>query len=138
MCRMSQSVLSSPFMTDHLICNRSNTQGTTIGTQIIYPSGTPDFIPGFLLCSCFSVFNLVCSVMQMLVYLFYIWPLYSLSFHLPHLICKLSHKKMFRIYLSNGGNRTLDVKINDNMIRCKPLTRNQQYAYLRLIHQGAR
>jgi type II secretory pathway component PulF len=39
-------VLSS-FMTYHRICNYINTMGVTSGAGIAYPSGAPEFTPGF-------------------------------------------------------------------------------------------
>jgi hypothetical protein len=51
----------SLFMTCHRICNYINTTGVTNGTGTAYPSGAPEFIPGFsgvrvtqslVLCTC--------------------------------------------------------------------------------------
>jgi len=34
-------------MTYHRVCNYTNTTGATGGTKTAYPSGAPEFTPGF-------------------------------------------------------------------------------------------
>ena len=45
-CRKHFPVLSS-FMTYHRVCNYINTTGVTSGAGTAYPSGVPEFTPGF-------------------------------------------------------------------------------------------
>jgi ribosome biogenesis protein Nip4 len=45
-CRKHFPVLSS-FMTYHRVCNWNNTSGATSGARTAYPSGAPEFTPGF-------------------------------------------------------------------------------------------
>ena len=45
-CRKHFPVLSS-FMTYHRVCNYINTTGSTSGARTAYPSGAPEFTPGF-------------------------------------------------------------------------------------------
>ena len=60
-CRKHLPVLSS-FVTYHWVCNKINTMGATSGAETVYPSGAPEFTPGFsgvcvtqslVLCACF-------------------------------------------------------------------------------------
>jgi len=44
---VSTSQVLSSFMTYHQVCNWSNMTGATSGAGIAYPSGAPDFTPGF-------------------------------------------------------------------------------------------
>jgi len=45
-CSNHNPVLSS-FMTYHWVCNKSNMTGAISGEGTAYPSGAPEFIPGF-------------------------------------------------------------------------------------------
>ena len=50
-CRNHNPVLSS-IITYHLVCNKNNTTGATTGKGTVYPSGAPEFTPGFKWGSC--------------------------------------------------------------------------------------
>jgi len=45
-CRKHLLVLSL-FVTYHQVCNEINTMGATSGAETTYPSGAPEFTPGF-------------------------------------------------------------------------------------------
>ena len=55
-CREHFPVVSS-FMTYHRVCNEINTTGATGGAGTAYPSGAPEFTPGFSWGSCYSIFS---------------------------------------------------------------------------------
>ena len=42
------------FITQHWVCNQSNTAGVISGAGTTYPSGAPEFIPSFKWGSCYS------------------------------------------------------------------------------------
>jgi len=75
-CRHHNPVLSS-FITYHRDCTKSNTTGTTCGAGAAYPSGAPDFFPGFKWGSCCSIFSFISMFCRSLVFLlsFFFWPL---------------------------------------------------------------
>ena len=58
-CRKHFPVLSS-YMIYHRVCNYINTTGATSGAGTAYPSGTPEFTPGFVWGSCYSIFSFMC------------------------------------------------------------------------------
>ncbi len=60
----------SSFVTYRLVCNKSNTMGATSGAGTAYPSGTPEFTPGFQWGSCCSIISFLCSVQLIIVCLF--------------------------------------------------------------------
>ena len=79
--RNHNSVLS-PFMTYHGVCNYGNTMGATCRAGAAFPSGTPEFTPGFhwgLFCPIISFLYSVCRSL-FAVLSFFILPLYYLSF----------------------------------------------------------
>ena len=55
------------FITQHRVCNQSNTTSPTSGSGTAYPSGAPVFIPSFRWGSCYSIFSFMCSVYQIVV-----------------------------------------------------------------------
>ena len=59
-------VLSS-FISYHRVCNQNNTTGEISGAGAIFPSGAPDFTPGFQWGSCYSIFSFMCNVLQIVV-----------------------------------------------------------------------
>ena len=48
----------------HIDCTYKATTSvsSTSGTGTAYPSGAPGIIPGFLWCSCYSIFSFMCNV----------------------------------------------------------------------------
>ena len=69
-------------LTYHRVCNQINTTGVTSGAGTAYPSGAPEFIPGFQWDSCYSIFSFICMFCRSLFVLlyFFFWPLYCLFF----------------------------------------------------------
>ena len=65
-CRKHFPVLSS-FMNYHRGSNQSNPTGATSGARTAYPSGAPEFIPGFQWGSCYSIFRFMCMFLQIVV-----------------------------------------------------------------------
>jgi hypothetical protein len=47
LCNDMINMVLSSFMTDHVVCNQSNTTGATSGAGTAYPSGASEFIAGF-------------------------------------------------------------------------------------------
>ena len=45
----------------------SGTPGFTSGAGTAYPSGANDFIPGFKLGSCYSIFSFLCGILDIIV-----------------------------------------------------------------------
>ena len=78
---ISSKVLSS-FMTYHRVCTYINTTGATSGAGTAYPSGAPEFTPGFLWGSCYSIFSFMCTFCRSLFVLmyFFFWPVCCLFF----------------------------------------------------------
>ena len=72
----------SSFTTYHGVCNQINTTGVTSGAGTAYPSGAPEFTPGFQWGSCYSIFSFICMFSRSLFDLlpFFFWPLCCLSF----------------------------------------------------------
>ena len=68
--------------TYHRACNQINTTGVTSGAGTAYPTGAPEFTPGFQWCSCYSIFGFICIFCRSLfVFLyFFFWPLCCLFF----------------------------------------------------------
>ena len=66
----------------HRVCNQINTTDVTSGAGTAYPSGAPEYIPDFQLCSCYSIFGFMCMVcIQLFVLLYFLfWPLCCLFF----------------------------------------------------------
>ena len=58
----------SQFMSNHMVCNRTNTTGATRGSGSAHPSGAHEIIPGF---------SRVCVAQSSCLFL---GPLYCLSF----------------------------------------------------------
>ena len=89
-CRKHFPVFSS-FMTYHRVYNQINTTGVTSGAGTAYPSGAPEFIPGFQWGSCCSIFSSMCMFCRSLFVLwyFFFWPLCCLSFDIRILITHL-------------------------------------------------
>ena len=56
--------------------------GVTTETGTAYPSGAPEFTPGFLWGPCYSIFSFICMFCRLLFVLlyFFFWPLCSLFF----------------------------------------------------------
>ena len=56
--------------------------GAASGAGTVYPSGAPEFIPGFLWDSCYSNFSFICMFCRSLLVLlyFFFWPLCCLFF----------------------------------------------------------
>ena len=54
-------------MTYHWICNKIYTKGATYGAGTAYPSGAPEFTPGFWWCSCCWIFSFPCNVLYIVV-----------------------------------------------------------------------
>ena len=101
-CHKHFQVLSS-FMTYRRLCNWSNKTGTTSGTGTAYHFGAPEFIPGFGFKwgSCCSIFSFLCSVLLVLLSVFY-WPLCFLFFlDLQILITPLVSSKSFHRHFIN-------------------------------------
>ena len=59
-CRNRNPILSS-FMPYHPVCNNSNTTAATCDAGISYPSGAPEFTPGFS--GVYVAWSFVCCVM---------------------------------------------------------------------------
>ena len=74
-----------------------NTTGATRGEGITYPSGAPEFIPGFYWCSCFSIFRWI-EVRGKYSFCWYWWN------YLPLLL--ISSVKLWK-WMSNKYFRTL-------------------------------
>jgi hypothetical protein len=74
-------VLSS-FMTYHWVCNQINMTGATCGAGTAYPSGVPEFTPGFQRGSCYLIFSFMCIFWRSLFVLlyFFFWSLCCLFF----------------------------------------------------------
>jgi hypothetical protein len=53
-------------MTYIRMCNQTNTTGATSGAGTAYPSGAPEFTPGFVWGSCYSVFSFICMLRRLL------------------------------------------------------------------------
>ena len=70
------------FLTYHLVCNYSNTTSANSGAGTAYPSGAPEFIPGFQWGWCYSIFSFMCIFCRPLFVLlyFFFWPLCCLFF----------------------------------------------------------
>ena len=47
-------------MTYHRVCNYIDTTAVTSGAGTVEPSGAPEFTPGFLWESCYSIFSFMC------------------------------------------------------------------------------
>ena len=62
----------------HRVCYQINTMGVTSGARTAYPSGPPEFTPGFQWGSCYSLVLYVCFVDRCLSFFF--WPLCCLFF----------------------------------------------------------
>ena len=80
-CRKHFPVLYS-FMTYHRVYNQINTTGANSGAVTAYPSGPPEFTPGFQWGSCYLIFSLMCMFCRslfVLLYLFF-WSLCCLFF----------------------------------------------------------
>ena len=73
------------------VCNYINTKGATNGAGTAYPSGAPEFAPGFKWGSCYSIFSFMCIFYRSLFVLlyFFFWPLCCLFFELRILIIPL-------------------------------------------------
>ena len=63
----------------HWVCNQINTTGVTSGAGTAYPSGAPEFIPGFQWGSCYSIFSFICMFVDRCLSFFF-WPLCCLFF----------------------------------------------------------
>ena len=50
------------FTTYYRVCSQINTTGATSGAGTAYPSGVPEFTPGFQWCSCYSIFWSLCCL----------------------------------------------------------------------------
>ena len=84
-------VLSS-LMTYYRVCCKSNTTSVTSRAGTYYPSGAPEFTPGFLgvRVARFLVFCVVFCRSSLVILSFFFWPLFCLSFlDLPILITPL-------------------------------------------------
>ena len=116
--------------------SKSNTTGATSGAGTAHLSGAPEFTPGFLWCSCYSIFSFLCRVLQIIfchlilfsfnhcivfpssIYGFYLsmWYLQTFSFLLIRnknvnkisttLICSLE-KQEFYILINTSINMTI-------------------------------
>ena len=62
-CRQHFSILSS-FMTYHRVITRLTRRVPTSRTGTAYPSGAPEFTPGFWWGSCYSIFGLICLLLE--------------------------------------------------------------------------
>ena len=80
-CRKHFPVLSS-FTTYYRVCNQINTTGATSRAGTAYPSGEPEYTPGFQWSSCYSIFSFICMFCRSLFVLwyFFFWPLCCLFF----------------------------------------------------------
>ena len=76
------SIVLSSFMTYHRVCNKINMTGVTSVAGTAYPSGAPEFTPGFYWGSYYSIFSFMCMFCGSLFVLLYFifWPLYRLFF----------------------------------------------------------
>ena len=83
-CRSYSPMLLSSFMTDNLVCNKTNTSDATSGTGTAYPSGAPEFTPG----SCDSIFSYMCSILYIVIFLLSVLPRITVSDYFFD-ICKL-------------------------------------------------
>jgi hypothetical protein len=54
--------------------------GITSGAGICYPSGAPEFTPGFQWGSCYSIFSFICMFCRFVLLSFFLWPLCCLFF----------------------------------------------------------
>ena len=81
-CHLKHFPVLSSFITYHRVCNQINTTGVTCGAGTAYPSGAPEFIPGFQWGSCYSIFCFICIFCRQLFVLlhFFFWPLCFLFF----------------------------------------------------------
>ena len=66
----SRLYISSRSETYHWVCNQINITGVTSGAGTAYPSGAPEFIPGFLWGSCYSILSFMCMNCRSLFVLF--------------------------------------------------------------------
>ena len=57
-------------MTDHRVCNQTNTTIVTSGAGTAYPSGAPEFTSGFQWGLCYSIFSFMCMFCRSLFVLF--------------------------------------------------------------------
>ena len=75
-------ILCALFTTYYRVCNQIITMGATSGAGTAYPSGAPEFTPGFLWGSCYSIFSFICMFCRSLFDLlyFFFWPLCCLFF----------------------------------------------------------
>ena len=66
----------------HQIRNQINTTGATSGAGTAYPSGAPEFTPGFQWGSCYSIFSFICMFCRSLFVplYFFFWPLCCLFY----------------------------------------------------------
>jgi hypothetical protein len=72
----------SPFTTYYRVCNLINTTDASSGGGNAYSSRAPEFTPGFLWGSCYSIFSFIYVFYWSLFVLFYFffWPLCCLFF----------------------------------------------------------
>jgi len=72
----------SSLMIYHGVCNKSSMTGVTCGTETAYHSGAPEFTPWG---SCYSVFSFLCSVLKIIVWIFFVFGLSSFDFFSDYL-----------------------------------------------------
>ena len=81
-CHLKHFPVLFSFMTYHRVCNQINTTGVTSGAGTAYPSGAPEFTPGFKWGSCYSIFSFICMFCRQLFVLLHVffWRLCCLFF----------------------------------------------------------
>jgi hypothetical protein len=88
------------FMTYHRVCNEINTTGATSRAGTAYPSGAPEFTPGFWWGSCYSIFSLMCMFCKSLfVFLYFILLALVLSVFLQFTDSDYSFR-IFKLFLT--------------------------------------
>ena len=113
------------------------------GAGTAYPSGAPEFTPGFQSGSCYSIFSFLCSVLQIVVVFlyFFFWLLRCLSFiDLWILITTLvTSNSSFYASFNICQSTTLHISIHGRQLypkficRLLPNTRNGSQHFVQLV-----
>ena len=117
-CRNHNPVLSS-IITYHLVCNKNKTTGVTTGKGTVYPSGAPEFTPGFKWgsccsiadhCLCFCLFSLYCMSFDIRLLL----PVWYLHLNYPRSEYTTIFCFLFYLYQSINIHSTINQVINQS------------------------